>query len=181
MFNGQLVPDDRDVTTPDDPCLKCHCRNGLLTCSKRACPVLQCPERQKAHLPGECCPICRGNRYVMESASTACILGTKMLDPGAEKIVDQCTNCTCANGTNICSRQTCPVLTCPTESQTVTPGDCCPHCPRIEESRAACTVQGKTYEVSCFEPLIPLPPLTPLNLPNSFSLVYGSNYLYFDP
>ncbi|EEB13117.1 conserved hypothetical protein [Pediculus humanus corporis] len=50
------------------------------------------------------------------------------------------------NGTNLCERKTCPVLTCPIENQETTPGDCCPHCPPTEESRAICMVHGKTYE-----------------------------------
>ncbi|KAL0271994.1 UNVERIFIED_CONTAM: hypothetical protein PYX00_005138 [Menopon gallinae] len=145
LFNGQLVPEGREVTTPDDPCLKCRCYDGELTCSKKACPVLQCPPSQTVHIPGECCPFCRGKRNLVE-LSKGCIFRTALYDSGTSNIIDQCTTCTCNNGTNICNRTTCPVLTCPEEEQVMTPRDCCPHCPPTEESRAICMVRGKTYE-----------------------------------
>lgn len=148
MFNGQLVPEGREVTTPDDPCLKCRCHDGRLTCSKKACPVLQCSPLKMVHIPGKCCPICRGNRILVELSKGSCLLRNKVFEPGATEIFDQCTNCTCMNGTNICERRTCPVLTCPVENQEITPGDCCPHCPPTEESRAICMVRGQTYEAS---------------------------------
>lgn len=148
LFNGQLVPEGREVTTPDDPCLKCRCHGGRLTCSKRACPVLQCPASRTAHVPGECCPVCRGNRSLVELKEDACILRTSMFKSGSSKIIDQCTNCTCMNGTNICERNTCPVLTCPVSVQKTTPGDCCPHCPPVEESQAICMFKGQKFQAS---------------------------------
>lgn len=63
---GQEVAAWRNVSLYDDPCLTCHCERSAagpaLTCSKKACPVLQCPSSSMQILPGECCPRCVGKR-----------------------------------------------------------------------------------------------------------------------
>ena len=52
------MPEDREVTLSEDPCMKCQCSGKRLTCVKKACPVLQCPKKFQETLPGECCPKC---------------------------------------------------------------------------------------------------------------------------
>lgn len=51
-FSGQLVSADRDVVSEDDPCLKCRCTGGRLTCAKKSCPVLQCSRAMQEQPPG---------------------------------------------------------------------------------------------------------------------------------
>lgn len=41
--------------------------------------------------------------------------------------VNECTMCSCLNGTTTCEIESCPELSCP--DQEFVPGECCPHCP----------------------------------------------------
>lgn len=51
------------MTLSEDPCVKCRCNGKRLTCTKQACPVLQCPDHMQ-DLPedGSCCKKCRNKR-----------------------------------------------------------------------------------------------------------------------
>jgi hypothetical protein len=82
-----------------------------------------------------------------------CIIGKEYHGHRSAFRVDPCTDCTCLNGTAVCTRHTCPVLTCGTRALPPQPGKCCPECPQVEEAKAACIVAGKTYQV-CFYRLI---------------------------
>lgn len=62
-INGQIVTEERNVMLLEDPCLKCRCDGGRMTCSKKACPVLHCPVSAMERLPGDCCPRCMGLYY----------------------------------------------------------------------------------------------------------------------
>ncbi|XP_026461727.1 BMP-binding endothelial regulator protein-like [Ctenocephalides felis] len=117
VINGQQVTEGRDVTTPEDPCLRCSCSGGRLTCSKKACPVLQCPPRNQIRTPGECCPKCEKARLLMDKQATSCLFNTAYHSHGTSFDADPCSNCTCINGTSICQRVTCPVLECRQEVQ----------------------------------------------------------------
>lgn len=77
-----------------------------------------------------------------------CIIGKDYRKHEEFFTLDKCTKCSCFNGTTICSRISCPVLECAKEHQKTSPGECCPHCPPIEEVRSTCTVEGQTYAVS---------------------------------
>ncbi|KAK7793066.1 hypothetical protein R5R35_007423 [Gryllus longicercus] len=147
QINGQTVTDERNVTIPEDPCLKCHCeRGGRMTCVKRSCPVLQCPEgaRRPPGL-GECCPKCIGQRPVMEPPQGICMLAKDVHRSGDTWSPDHCTHCKCTNGTSVCRRQTCPVLEC--AAQHTTHGQCCPKCQPVDLKRnATCTIAGHTYK-----------------------------------
>ncbi|XP_033607716.1 BMP-binding endothelial regulator protein isoform X2 [Cryptotermes secundus] len=145
-INGQLVTENRDVGIPEDPCLKCRCKAGWITCSKQACPVLHCPQKNISRVPGECCKQCVGSRYLMEPPKGGCLLGFQVHLAGKAFRLDHCTQCSCLNATSICRRKACPVLECAPERQVSTPGDCCPHCPPILESTTTCTIGGRTYE-----------------------------------
>ena len=147
-INGQLVTENRDVGIPEDPCLKCRCKGGRITCSKRACPVLHCPPKNVTRVPGECCKQCVGSRYLIEPPKGGCLLGYQLHPAGKTFRPDPCTQCTCVNATSVCRRKACPVLECPLERQVSTPGSCCPDCPPILESKSTCTVSGRTYEAS---------------------------------
>lgn len=145
-INGQIATEDRDVTS-DDPCLKCRCSPRGMTCSKKACPVLQCSERRQYHPPGECCPRCTGTRTLMTVPQT-CTLQSSFQREGHTFNIDRCTNCTCLNETSVCRRNSCPVLECSPELQVKVPGSCCKKCTMPEEVRSQCSYGGKVYEAS---------------------------------
>ncbi|XP_063931297.1 BMP-binding endothelial regulator protein [Zophobas morio] len=143
-INGQEATDDRDVIS-DDHCLKCRCNKGKMTCSKQACPVLQCTARSQYHPPGECCPVCRGTRAVLTVAKT-CRLQEIFMREGEKFSIDKCTNCTCLDETSICHRSACPVLDCAPDLQKSVPGSCCKQCIMPEEVRTQCSQGGRYYE-----------------------------------
>ncbi|KAJ8675657.1 hypothetical protein QAD02_011443 [Eretmocerus hayati] len=186
--NGQKVTEERSVITTEDPCVTCKCNKGRLDCAKKACPVLHCPLSKIRHDPGECCPKCKGIASYLPPPRGACILGTIFHSSGSQFHVDECTRCSCYSGTITCAKETCPVLECSSEYQTKLPNRCCPQCPLVEESRAACTYAGKTYgdgetwkldpckscackqgkvrcAMSMCPPLTPCPPNSRLELP----------------
>lgn len=146
-MNGQPVYDGREVTLAEDPCLKCSCTNKRLTCVKKACPVLQCPLSKQIKLPGECCPKC-SERRKMQPFPGKCILGKGFYNVGERYTADECSTCSCSNGTSICRRDSCPVLECSPAYQKLTPGECCPRCPTVAKARSTCTYEGKTYQVT---------------------------------
>ncbi|XP_047510119.1 BMP-binding endothelial regulator protein [Pieris napi] len=151
VINGQRVWEGRDVRIPEEPCLSCRCVRGSLSCTKRACPVLPCGKAQQFTPVGECCPRCShptADKILPISGSSLpkpCIIGKEYHAHMSQFQVDPCTDCTCINGTAVCARHTCPVLTC-TRALPPPPGKCCPECPNVEEAKAACIVAGKTYQ-----------------------------------
>ncbi|XP_047020997.1 BMP-binding endothelial regulator protein-like [Helicoverpa zea] len=154
VINGQRVWEGRDVRIPEEPCLSCRCLHGALSCAKRACPVLPCTRLQQYTPPGECCPKClhpTSEKILPNSGSTTmkpCIIGNKYHVHALDRPfrVDPCTDCTCLNGTAVCTRHTCPVLTCGARALPPPPGKCCPECPQVEEAKAACVIGRKTYQ-----------------------------------
>lgn len=150
-INGQRVKEGRDVTIPEDPCLKCRCEGGGLTCMKRACAVLPCAPQLQRTPPGECCPRCvegKAAKLLPDIYSNKpCILGKTFQAHAARFNVDSCTTCICLNGTSVCERKTCPVVTCsPHLLLPPAPDKCCPRCPILDEVKTACVVSGKSYE-----------------------------------
>lgn len=163
-INGHNVT--KDVTIPEDPCVKCHCEsNGRTTCIKKACPVLHCtimPNRQSNdiyqrgflptgsyHPPGECCPVCNGTRRLMVPPKK-CLIGRQTISEGESYRPDACTVCICINGTADCRKRTCPVLECDPEYQSLGDDKCCSTCEDegYEEFRTTCSFSGKTYQAS---------------------------------
>ncbi|XP_055379670.1 BMP-binding endothelial regulator protein [Condylostylus longicornis] len=151
-LSGNIVPEGQEVTSIEDPCLKCTCINKRLTCIKKACPVLQCPPSKQEHKPNECCPKCTERKQYMSlpsKMSTRCLFGKQAYpDDGRLYNQDKCSSCQCKNGTTICNRVTCPILECSPESQQINSDDCCPHCPKYntEIRRSTCTHQDKIYQ-----------------------------------
>uniref|UniRef100_A0A8W7P356 BMP-binding endothelial regulator protein n=1 Tax=Anopheles coluzzii TaxID=1518534 RepID=A0A8W7P356_ANOCL len=143
-LNGQKVLGE--ATLSEDPCVKCTCSGHKLTCTKRSCPVLQCPLSKQIRTPGECCPRCNDRREEIHRGSPMCILGKAVHFPGKPYHGDQCSNCTCQNGTSVCEKSTCPILECALEDQQREPGECCPSCPMPAEFRSTCAAAGKVYQ-----------------------------------
>ncbi|XP_049824284.1 BMP-binding endothelial regulator protein isoform X3 [Aethina tumida] len=144
-INGQIASEDREVIS-DDPCLKCSCANGRMTCAKKACPVLQCPVANQYVPDKECCPKCRGTRMMLRIESS-CTIQRSFFREGHSFNIDRCTNCTCVNETSVCTRDACPILECPPDMQKPIPGSCCKQCIfEFEEVRSQCMNDGKVYE-----------------------------------
>ncbi|XP_065216311.1 BMP-binding endothelial regulator protein isoform X2 [Planococcus citri] len=146
-INGQNFSSNRSLTLLEDPCLKCSCHAGKMKCSKKACPVLQCPPSSVVHKVGECCPRCNGTRKVFDPPRGNCLLGKSIRLAGKTERQDDCTYCSCVNSTSICRRETCPPIDCPPEKQ-IYPNDgkCCPRCPSSYENRTICNVGEKIYQ-----------------------------------
>lgn len=101
------------------------------------------------------------SRKLMDPPRGACLLGDKITPSGQQINPDRCTQCTCANSTVVCTRETCPPLDCPVEKQTFLSHDqCCPRCPRAPNKSETCKDNGKIYMVS-----------VNLNLPSSHKTV----------
>lgn len=136
----------REVTSSEDPCLKCQCKNRRLECTKRACPVLHCPLSKQIRKAGECCPRCSVHRETL-SVPGKCILGKNLYNNGEKFSTYGCSNCICNNGTLHCRRTTCPVLECPIELQMLPePGACCKKCPEVSELQSVCVYNQTTYQ-----------------------------------
>ncbi|XP_012224763.1 BMP-binding endothelial regulator protein isoform X2 [Linepithema humile] len=147
LVNGQKVTADRSVTTTEDPCVTCRCNKGDLICAKQACPVLNCPSPMIVQDDGKCCPRCQGSGRFFPPPRGACMLGTELHSTGSQFSPEPCARCTCHNSVITCSKETCPVLECPRDLQTIPHnGRCCRQCPLVEESKASCSYGGRTYK-----------------------------------
>ncbi|XP_067915424.1 kielin/chordin-like protein isoform X4 [Heterodontus francisci] len=117
-LNGQEFPG------PLDPCTRCECMSGFVTCSKRACYNPGCSH--PINLPGQCCPVCEGCFY----GGVAIHNGQTFTDPA-----DSCSQCTCRVGSVHCVRKLCAPAPCP---HPIT-GPCdCPQC-------NGCHFKGEDY------------------------------------
>ncbi|XP_072922836.1 kielin/chordin-like protein [Hemitrygon akajei] len=107
-LNGQEFPG------PLDPCTRCECMNGFVSCSKRPCYSPSCSH--PINLPTQCCPVCEGCYY----AGVAIGNGQTFADPS-----DLCSQCTCRMGSVQCVRKLCAPAPC---SHPIA-GPCdCPQC-----------------------------------------------------
>lgn len=88
-----------------------------------------------------------GSRRLMEPPKGSCLLGRELHPAGQTFHEDRCTVCSCLNGTSVCRRSVCPVLTCPSDRQIHLPGRCCPQCPLVLPVNTSCIVGGKSYKV----------------------------------
>lgn len=153
--NGREYQHGEEAILPDDPCVRCKCNRGSLTCTKHACPVLACPASATYLEKGECCPRCNGNRtrYVPKKV---CLLGDKAYPTGTTFRLDTCTNCTCVDNTAVCDRLSCPPLECEPAHQTYLPGACCPKCvePEPVSPRAQCLWKDTMYKVIIFDIIV---------------------------
>lgn len=146
-YNGQTVLEGQEVTSSEDPCLKCQCNNRRLECTKKACPVVNCPLQKQVKEPGECCPKCVGQLNQMSSLHGRCLIGGKLYSNGQKFQLYGCSTCVCNNGTSFCRRVTCPVLDCPVELQTgPEDGSCCKKCPEVAEMQSVCVYNQQTYQ-----------------------------------
>ncbi|KAL8564312.1 hypothetical protein ACOMHN_004369 [Nucella lapillus] len=136
-FRGESYKEGATFTLPSDSCTQCVCKNGGLSCSKTSCPVLNCPKSVIYQPKGQCCPQCKGMRRIFD-VPTRCYFAKQIYRRGQIFQPDSCTRCSCASGTSVCSRVTCPPVDCPPEERVMSEDSCCHTCP----VRRHCLYQG---------------------------------------
>ncbi|KAK7602496.1 hypothetical protein V9T40_008085 [Parthenolecanium corni] len=145
-LNGLQFAIGGTVKSSEDSCVKCTCQNSGMTCSKNACPVLQCSPSMTILDEGACCPRCNGARELLPPPGKSCLLGTSVQKAGATVKYDKDTYCLCMNSTSICARDTCPPLNCPKDRQHYPTSDSrCPQCQSFYENRTVCFVGDKVF------------------------------------
>ncbi|KAI7802308.1 kielin/chordin-like protein isoform X1 [Triplophysa rosa] len=114
-YDGQRYENMQTFYAPSDPCRRCVCSIGSVTCSSVSCPLLRCQD--PVTLPGQCCPQCR----VCAEQGREYLEGQSLSLP-----TDPCSTCTCVDGELSCVGPQCAKLTC--MHQVTDPGSCCPRC-----------------------------------------------------
>ncbi|CAG5125091.1 unnamed protein product [Candidula unifasciata] len=133
--------DSEVFSLKQNPGIQCVCKQGNTTCSKRLCPVLNCPE-EKIYFDGtDKCPKCKGQRMVFDTPRS-CFFAKRVFASGERHVLDNCTSCVCVQGTMICDRQQCPELACSPKDQIIMTGMCCPTC----KKRLSCPVANETMK-----------------------------------
>ncbi|XP_048024021.1 kielin/chordin-like protein isoform X2 [Megalobrama amblycephala] len=116
LFEGQKYGNTQTFYVPSDPCKRCVCHSGSVTCTVVACPVVSC--QNPVTPPGQCCPQCR-----------VCVQQGQEYEEGQSLTLhptDRCLNCTCVGGEVSCVGPQCTKLTC--MHQVTDLGSCCPRC-----------------------------------------------------
>ncbi|XP_077451474.1 kielin/chordin-like protein isoform X1 [Stigmatopora argus] len=125
LYEGAVHAHGLDFTSSSEPCRRCTCVRGTVTCVTPGCPPTPCSRPVKK--PGRCCPEC-----------TACMLDGQEYNDGQTWTLtsNHCSTCTCQAGEVHCSTPPCPKLPC--VHQMTEPGACCPRC-------RGCTYDGGEY------------------------------------
>ncbi|CAL1547510.1 unnamed protein product, partial [Lymnaea stagnalis] len=112
LYGGQFRINGQMFVPQGEPCNKCQCEFGSVTCQSLPCPPLACPKAVQKE--GDCCPSCPVCQY----------LGKTYRDnerfPHPE---DLCLACTCKSGMVDCENRRC-MVTCLHPR----PDTCCPSC-----------------------------------------------------
>ncbi|KAK3862056.1 hypothetical protein Pcinc_032049 [Petrolisthes cinctipes] len=144
-LEGRRVGEGEGVSSRADPCVRCMCLGGKLTCHKKACPVLSCPPGYRIPAPDGCCMTCQGSRELISPPGGRCFLNGALYTTGSERRVDPCTTCMCHDGYITCQRVTCPVLNCSHHHQVTREGECCPECSAGARLESSCILHGLTH------------------------------------
>ncbi|XP_067276133.1 kielin/chordin-like protein [Pseudorasbora parva] len=115
LFEKEKYENTQTFYAPSDPCRRCVCQNGSVTCTTVTCPVVSC---QNPITPqGQCCSQCR-----------VCVQQDQKYEEGQSLTLpnDPCLNCTCVDGEVSCVGPRCAKLTC--MHQVTDLGSCCPRC-----------------------------------------------------
>ncbi|TKR92525.1 hypothetical protein L596_007162 [Steinernema carpocapsae] len=139
-----------------DSCTRCKCEEGGIICERFTCPVLNCDPSRIFYREHVCCPFCHHN---LPQPCIEVVRGARNVTISRRhKSIwqrDECTQCSCHNGTINCQKITCAEdqhLRCPRGHKKVRPrGRCCSVC---EMHEATCTVFGdphyRTFDGSSF-------------------------------
>ncbi|XP_052437941.1 kielin/chordin-like protein isoform X5 [Carassius gibelio] len=149
-YEGEIYENGKQFVSRSNPCLKCSCSNGQVTCDPNQCPPppRPTPERISEDCTSTCdvqqCPqTCQdGVKLSSGSCCTDCsrcnFEGQVILDGvSVQPIHDPCKRCVCNNG-NINCVQNPPCPPTPCNNPVTRPGECCARC---EE----CTHDGDVY------------------------------------
>ncbi|XP_034443111.1 kielin/chordin-like protein isoform X2 [Hippoglossus hippoglossus] len=114
-YEGVVHSHSHTFTPSSNPCQRCTCVRGTVTCVPLVCPSTPCA--RPVTKPGQCCPEC-----------TVCRLDGKEFSDGQAWTLssNRCSSCTCQAGEVQCSSPRCPKLPC--MHQVTDPGACCPRC-----------------------------------------------------
>ncbi|XP_056138469.1 kielin/chordin-like protein [Lampris incognitus] len=115
LYEGVAHTDRHTFTPSSNPCQRCTCVGGTVTCVPILCPPTPCA--RPITKPGQCCPQC-----------TVCMLEGQEYSDGQKWTLssNHCSTCTCRAGEVQCVSPECPRLTC--MHRVTDPGACCPRC-----------------------------------------------------
>ncbi|XP_013888896.1 kielin/chordin-like protein isoform X2 [Austrofundulus limnaeus] len=115
LYEGVVHHHAHVFTSLFNPCQRCTCVRGTVSCVPLVCPPAPCA--RPVTRPGQCCPECTG-----------CVLdGQEFSDGQTWRLSsNRCFTCTCQGGEVHCSSPECPQLPC--LHQVTDSGSCCPHC-----------------------------------------------------
>ncbi|KAG9345614.1 hypothetical protein JZ751_008758, partial [Albula glossodonta] len=134
-YESQVYVDGQTFASHLDPCLRCHCLGGEVTCERmdKTCPPLRCTHPAKTK--GQCCPTCDSQCC---ATCDRCTYNQRMYSNGQDFTDpdEPCQQCRCQDGTVQCTVTQCRPLTC--SNPQTPPGQCCPQCP-------GCNYAGKEY------------------------------------
>uniref|UniRef100_A0A3Q2DST2 VWFC domain-containing protein n=1 Tax=Cyprinodon variegatus TaxID=28743 RepID=A0A3Q2DST2_CYPVA len=103
LYEGVVHSNGHTFTSLSNPCERCTCFRGTVSCGPLNCPLTRC-ERPVLE-PGECCPHCTDSRE-------SCLYQGTMYKSDEQWEVDECTSCTCVSGDVHCRSQRCPAFSC---------------------------------------------------------------------
>uniref|UniRef100_A0A1I7ZRT9 BMP-binding endothelial regulator protein n=1 Tax=Steinernema glaseri TaxID=37863 RepID=A0A1I7ZRT9_9BILA len=130
-----------------DSCTRCKCEEGGVICQRFTCPPLDCDPSRVFYLEHVCCPFCHLHfPQPCTDAGHGARNVTISRKHGSSWQRDECTRCSCTNGTIACEGEVCPEesrLRCPRGYKKVRPrGKCCQVC---ELRESTCTVFGDPH------------------------------------
>ncbi|KAJ8320827.1 hypothetical protein KUTeg_002414 [Tegillarca granosa] len=108
-----------------DSCTECTCKKGEISCHKRACPILNCPDNVVEHPEGSCCPSCTGKRRIFNLPGGRCFVQNRIYKTGESFVPSDCTQCTCIG-----------------YKLQYVEDECCPRCMEV---KGVCTVFGDPH------------------------------------
>ncbi|XP_078073061.1 BMP-binding endothelial regulator protein isoform X2 [Mustelus asterias] len=138
VFGGKIYNSSATWLEPSTPCIMRACQEGVITQSQILC-VVYC--KNPIVQQGSCCPVCQGCEFAGHHYRE----GEDFYPEGS-----RCIKCSCTAGALHCSREMCPVLSCPQYLSQVPPGKCCPQClgqRRVFDLTAgSCLFHSEVYE-----------------------------------
>ncbi|CAK6951146.1 kielin/chordin-like protein [Scomber scombrus] len=115
LYEGVIHSHSHTFTRSSNPCQRCTCVRGTVTCVPLVCPPIPCA--RPVPKPGQCCPECK-----------VCMSDGQEYNDGQTWTLrsNHCSTCTCQAGEVQCASPNCPKLPC--KHQGTDPGACCPRC-----------------------------------------------------
>ncbi|XP_067836581.1 kielin/chordin-like protein, partial [Heptranchias perlo] len=101
-YMGEEFLNGQEFLSSHDPCTRCECTSGFISCSRRPCYNPACSHPIK--LPTQCCPVCEGCHFQGEDYAE----GATFPAPRGK-----CEECRCRKGHVICDSKQCRKVSCP--------------------------------------------------------------------